>query len=135
MASNCRDGDVASSKVRFTAACGDISSQCIAYRYTVYPRRRNVPMIKSFGNRETEQIAQRRRVKSWGNIEAQIQRKLAYLNAAAELDDLKAPPGNRLEARKGDRKGQFSIRINDQYRLCFKWECGNAYDVEVTDYH
>jgi len=108
------------------------------YRVPVYDTSalaREVPMLKTFKNKETQQIAQGKRVKAWVNIERQIQRKLDYLKAAAELDDLKAPPGNRLEALKGDRKGQFSIRINDQYRICFKWEDGDAYDVEVTDYH
>ncbi len=57
------------------------------------------------------------------------------LDAAAKLDDLRVPPGNRLEKLKGDREGQYSIRINDQYRICFTWEDGNAYDVEVADYH
>lgn len=74
-------------------------------------------------------------MRAWVNIERQIRRKLDYLKAANELDDLKAPPGNRLEALKGDRKGQFSIRVNDQYRICFRWKGGDAYDVEVTDYH
>ncbi|WP_312683261.1 type II toxin-antitoxin system RelE/ParE family toxin [Stenotrophomonas chelatiphaga] len=92
-------------------------------------------MLKSFANKDTEQFAQGRRVKAWGNIERQIQRKLDYLKAAVELDDLRAPPGNRLEALKGDRNGQFSIRVNDQYRICFRWKGGDAYDVEVTDYH
>jgi len=57
------------------------------------------------------------------------------LDAAAKLDDLRVPPGNRLEKLKGDREGQYSIRVNDQYRICFTWEDGNAYDVEVADYH
>lgn len=57
------------------------------------------------------------------------------LDAAAKLDDLRVPPRNRLEKLKGDREGQYSIRINDQYRICFTWEDGNAYDVEVADYH
>lgn len=62
-------------------------------------------------------------------------KKLQMLNAAVALDDLSVPPGNRLEPLKGDRKGQHSIRINDQYRLCFMWRAGNAYEVEITDYH
>ena len=57
------------------------------------------------------------------------------LDAAAKLEDLKVPPGNRLEKLRGDREGQYSIRINDQYRICFAWQDGNAYDVEVADYH
>jgi proteic killer suppression protein len=62
-------------------------------------------------------------------------RKLAQLDFASRLDDLRSPPGNRLEALKGSRKGQYSIRINDQYRICFEFRNGNAYEVEVTDYH
>lgn len=62
-------------------------------------------------------------------------RKLQMVDAAAQLDDLKVPPGNRLHALTGDRKGQHAIRINDQYRVCFEWRDGNAYEVEITDYH
>jgi proteic killer suppression protein len=62
-------------------------------------------------------------------------RKLQMVDAAAKLDDLKVPPGNRLHALTGDRKGQHAIRINDQYRVCFAWKDGNAYEVEITDYH
>ena len=68
-------------------------------------------------------------------IERAARRKLRYLNAAIRLDDLLAPPGNRLEALKGDRKGQFSIRINDQWRICFRWADNDAHDVEIVDYH
>jgi len=62
-------------------------------------------------------------------------RKLAQLHAATRLDTLRVPPGNRLEALKGDRAGQYSIRINDQWRICFRWEGGDAYEVEIVDYH
>jgi proteic killer suppression protein len=62
-------------------------------------------------------------------------RRLRILHRAATLDDLRVPPGNRLEALKGDRRGQYSIRVNDQYRICFRWEHGEAWDVELTDYH
>lgn len=62
-------------------------------------------------------------------------RKLILLNSAARLDDLRIPPGNRLEALKADREGQFSVRINDQFRICFRWKDGEAFDVEITDYH
>lgn len=92
-------------------------------------------MIKSFADRDTEKIAQGRPVRAWARIERQIQRRIEYLKAAVELGDLRAPPGNRLEQLQGDRQGQYSIRINDQYRICFRWEDGNAYDVEITDYH
>lgn len=62
-------------------------------------------------------------------------RKLAMLDSAEDINDLRIPPANRLEALKGDRKGQYSIRINDQWRLCFRWQDGHALDVEITDYH
>ena len=64
-----------------------------------------------------------------------MQVKLVILDAAAQLNDLRTPPGNRLEALERDRKGQHSIRINDQWRICFKWSGGDAYDIEITDYH
>lgn len=70
-----------------------------------------------------------------GRISAAALRKLAMLNRAATLDDLRIPPANRLEALKGDRKGQHSIRINDQFRVCFVWKDGDAYNVEIADYH
>jgi len=92
-------------------------------------------MIKSFADDDTEQIAQGTRVRAWVNIEGPLRRKLKYLDAAVQLNDLSVPPGNNLEALKGDRKGQFSIRVNGQYRICFKWKDGDAYDVEVVDYH
>jgi proteic killer suppression protein len=69
------------------------------------------------------------------NIRISAWKKLAILNAALELDNLTVPPGNRLEALKGDRRGQHSIRINDQYRICFVWRDKNAHDVEIVDYH
>ena len=69
------------------------------------------------------------------SIRRSAARKLMVLNAALELNNLTVPPGNRLEALAGDRKGQHSIRINDQYRICFVWEAGNAHDVEIVDYH
>ncbi len=69
------------------------------------------------------------------NIRISAWKKLAILNAALELDNLTAPPGNRLEALKGDRRGQHSIRINDQYRICFVWRDKNAHDVQIVDYH
>ena len=68
-------------------------------------------------------------------IQRTARRKLRYLDAAGRLEDLQAPPGNRLEALKGDRVGQHSIRINRQWRICFRWRAGNAFDVEIVDYH
>lgn len=93
-------------------------------------------MIKTYADKDTEKIAQGKRVRAWaGPVDRQIQRKLTFLNAAVELKDLRSPPGNMLEALQGDRQGQYSIRVNGQYRVCFRWENGDAYDVEVTDYH
>lgn len=93
-------------------------------------------VIKSFRDRDTERLFERRRVKRWG---AEIQRiglrRLRMLDAATVLDDLRVPPGNRLEKLKGDREGQHSIRINRQWRICFRWRSGHAYDVEIADYH
>lgn len=93
-------------------------------------------MIRSFGDRETERLWQRERVAS---IDPRIQRvtlrKLRQIGNAVALDDLRIPPGNRLEALKGDRRGQHSIRINDQWRICFVWKDGGAEDVQVVDYH
>ena len=93
-------------------------------------------MIRSFNDKEVELIWQgiaSRRLPS--DIQRVARRKLRMLNAAAVLDDLRAPPANRLEALKGSRKGQFSIRINDQWRICFRWNDGDVHDVEIVDYH
>lgn len=92
-------------------------------------------MIKSFRSTETEKLFNRERVKQFRTFERVAQRKLIVLNGATTLQDLGAPPGNRLEKLEGDRKGQYSIRINDQYRVCFTWKDGDAYDVEIVDYH
>jgi proteic killer suppression protein len=93
-------------------------------------------MIKSFQDRETEKIFNRYfSSKLPENIQHIARKKLITLDAATGLNDLRISPGNRLEALKGDRKGQHSIRINDQWRICFKWKAGDAYDVEITDYH
>ncbi|RJP34389.1 MAG: type II toxin-antitoxin system RelE/ParE family toxin [Candidatus Omnitrophota bacterium] len=93
-------------------------------------------MIKSFLCKETERIFNR---ESAGKIPKEIQRialrKLFLLHSATSLEDLKSPPANRLEQLKGDRKGQFSIRINNRYRICFVWIGYDAYDVEIVDYH
>ncbi len=93
-------------------------------------------MIKTFRNKETGKIFNRRFTRKLSqNIQHLARRKLVILDAATELNALRVPPGNRLEALKGDRKGQHSIRINDQWRICFKWKAGDAYDVEIADYH
>lgn len=91
-------------------------------------------MIKSFADRETANFWNTQKSKKFGNIAKVAYRKLQMVNAADVLDDLRVPPANRLEALKGDRKGQYSIRINDQYRVCFIWNDG-AERVEITDYH
>lgn len=92
-------------------------------------------MIKDFRSAETRDLFNGKRVRRWINIETVAMRKLAMLNRAARLDDLRIPPANRLEALKGERAGQHSIRINDQFRLCFRWRDGDAHDVEIVDYH
>ncbi len=93
-------------------------------------------MIKTFADKETKQLFEKRVAR---RIPADIQRvalrKLLQLHAAVELEFLRIPPGNRLESLKGDRAGQYSIRINDQWRICFNWHNSDAYDVEIVDYH
>ena len=91
-------------------------------------------MIKSFRCRDTEALADDQPVRRFNAIERVARRKLVMLAAATRLDDLRVPPGNRLEALRGDRRGQHSIRINDQWRICFRWNDG-AEDVEIVDYH
>ena len=92
-------------------------------------------MIKSFKCKDTENLFNDREVKRFRSISRKARIKLEMLNATVSLVSLKVPPGNRLEALKGDRKGQYSIRIDSQWRICFKWEEGNTYDVEIVDYH
>jgi proteic killer suppression protein len=92
-------------------------------------------MIRSFKCPDTEALAKGIGVRRFANIAAAARRKLRQLEISGRLDDLRVPPGNRLEALKGDRSGQFSIRINDQWRLCFRWEGDGAEDVEIVDYH
>jgi len=92
-------------------------------------------VIKSFRSAEAETLFGDQPVARFRAIERPARRKLLYLSQARGLQDLLVPPGNRLEALKGDRKGQHSIRINDQWRICFRWLDGHAYDVEIVDYH
>jgi proteic killer suppression protein len=93
-------------------------------------------MIKSFACRETERIFSGRFSKKLPHdISRVAERKLRLINRAVSLNDLRIPPANRLEALKDDRVGQHSIRINDQWRVCFVWKDGDAYDVEIVDYH
>ena len=93
-------------------------------------------MIRSFADTATESVFNGICPKGFPSaILATARRKLAMIEAAHELKDLKAPPGNRLHALKNDRIGQYAIRINDQFRVCFRWRGGDAYEVEITDYH
>ena len=92
-------------------------------------------MIKSFSCPETEALSKGERVRRFLNIATVAQRKLRQLQIAGQLSDLRVPPGNRLEALTGDRRGQHSIRINDQWRICFRWTDAGAEDVEIVDYH
>ena len=92
-------------------------------------------MIRSFKCRDAQSMYYGTRVKRFANIESAAMRKLAILNRARVLEDLRIPPANRLEALAGDRKGQHSIRINDQWRLCFKFHAGQVDNVEIVDYH
>ena len=92
-------------------------------------------MIRSFRSKDTAALFDDVAVRRFQSIERPARRKLLYLHRARVLQDLNAPPGNRLEALKGDRRGQHSIRINDQWRICFTWKDGDAHDVEIVDYH
>ena len=92
-------------------------------------------MIRSFASKDTQALFDGKRVRRWIHIEAAAMRKLALLHRAASLSDLRIPPGNHLEALKRDRAGQHSIRVNEQFRICFAWRQGEAYDVEIVDYH
>lgn len=99
-----------------------------AYRYYY-------SMIISYKCADTESLANGRRIKRFVCIEAVARRKLRQLQIAGQLKDLRVPPGNRLERLKGKRAGQYSIRVNDQFRVCFRWTAAGAKDVEIVDYH
>lgn len=93
-------------------------------------------MIRSFNCKETEKIFNRQFSRKFPHtIQRKSMQKLWMIDASPDLNSLSIPPSNQLEALKGDRKGQYSIRINDQWRICFKWKSGNAFDVEIVDYH
>ena len=92
-------------------------------------------MIRSFRSAEAQAIYEGKRSKRFANVQNVIERKLIMLDAATMLDDLRSPPGNRLEPLTGDRAGQHSIRINDQFRICFLWTASGPEDVEIVDYH
>ena len=92
-------------------------------------------MIKTFGNKETEKLFQREVSRSFPpDIIRKARSKLEILDAAERLDDLKVPPGNRLEKLSGDREGQHSVRINQQWRICFRWKDGDCFNLEIVDY-
>jgi len=93
-------------------------------------------VIQSFRDKDTERLFNRQPVRKLGsNVQRTALRKLRQLDAAVSLEDLRVPPGNRLERLHGDRSGQHSIRVNDQWRICFQWIGGDAHDVEIVDYH
>jgi proteic killer suppression protein len=93
-------------------------------------------VIKTFRDRDTERVANDERTRAFSaDVQKSARRKLAILDTATSLNDLRSPPGNRLEKLTRDREGQHSIRVNDQFRLCFHWADGDAYDVEIVDYH
>ena len=93
-------------------------------------------MIKTLRDRDTERVFERKRVKRFSlSLQKLAQRKLDLIDGADLIDDLRTPPGNRLEKLSGNRKGQYSIRVNDQWRICFRWKSGQATDVQIVDYH
>ena len=96
-----------------------------------------VSMIKTFSCKRTEQFFREGKASGFlsGQVKKAVGRKLLMIHFAVDIKDLQVPPGNQLEALKGDRRGQHSIRINKQYRICFRFKDGNAYDVEIVDYH
>jgi toxin HigB-1 len=104
---------------------------------TVSNGRRYYPwVIKSFADRDTERLFRREPVRRFPpDLRRVMLRKLVVLDAAESLEDLRSPPGNRLEKLRGDREGQHSIRVNDQWRICFRWADDDAHNVEIVDYH
>ena len=92
-------------------------------------------MIRSFADEQTRTLFETEKSRRWESIARVAVRKLVQIDSVIRLDELNAPPGNRLEALKGDRAGQHSIRINGQWRICFRWEIDGVYDVEIVDYH
>ena len=93
-------------------------------------------MIKTFADRRTQELYATGKAKRFpADVSKRVARKLEYVDLATTLEDLRSPPGNRLHELKGDRKGQFSISVNDQWRICFRFLDGDAYDVEICDYH
>ena len=120
------------------ADCPSVRAAIPALRDGVLANMRGVTIagvIVSFADKDTQRLAAGQRVRRFMAVEAVARRKLRQLEVAGRLDDLKVPPGNRLEALKGSRKGQMSIRVNDQWRVCFRWTPAGPADVEIVDYH
>lgn len=92
-------------------------------------------MIRSFADEETEKVFQHRHSRRYAGFERVALRKLRQIHSVTTVEELFEPPGNRLERLKGDREGQWSLRINGQYRICFEWRDGDAFEVEIVDYH
>ncbi len=92
-------------------------------------------MIRSFVDEETEKVFHHRHSRRYAAFERVALRKLRQIHTVSAVEELAEPPGNRLEKLKGDRKGQWSLRINDQYRICFQWRDGDAFEVKIADYH
>ena len=92
-------------------------------------------MIRSFADKETQRLFETGRNRKFSSVARVAIRRLTQIDMVERLEDLRIPPGNHLEALSGDRRGQHSIRINDQFRICFRWETDGAYDVEIVDYH
>jgi proteic killer suppression protein len=92
-------------------------------------------MIQSFSDHDTEAVFMTGKSQRWAEIARVAARRLQAIDFASAIEDLRSPPGNRLEKLKGDRDGRWSIRINDQYRVCFRWDGNDAWDVEIVDYH
>mgnify|MGYP001614610264 CR=1 FL=1 len=118
-------------EARHARAHANLSFWLDVYRQTLYPRR----VIKRFRAKDEERLHAGERVRRFLAFEQVARRKLRMLEAATELRDLSAAPGNRLEMLRGNRQGQYSIQINEQWRICFVWRGGDAYDVEIVDYH
>ena len=119
-----------------SALCSSLSLLCrILTLDVINALRHHFHMIISFKCKDTEKLASGRRVRRFVNFERVALRKIRQLQAASQLDDLKVPPGNMLEPLHGDRQGQHSIRINRQFRVCFRWTKAGAEDVEIVDYH
>jgi proteic killer suppression protein len=114
------------------------SCWCLALKHGTSARLTSIHgwVIQSFADRDTERLCQRQRVRRLpASLHRAMLRKLVMLDAAEQLEDLRVPPGNRLEKLRGDRAGQHSIRVNDQWRVCFRWRDGHAHDVAIVDYH